>query len=123
MANLSCRRPRAPRRPVTRSAPLRPALLVAVLGAALLTACLLSLSLGAQSVPPGQVAAALFGHAPDQHVHDIIWSARVPRTALGLAAGAALGLSGTLMQALTRNPLADPGILGVSAGASFAIVL
>jgi iron complex transport system permease protein len=52
-----------------------------------------------------------------------IWSARVPRTALGLAAGAALGLSGALMQALTRNPLADPGILGVTAGASFAIVL
>ena len=54
---------------------------------------------------------------------NVVWSARVPRTALGLAAGAALGLSGALMQALTRNPLADPGILGVSAGASFAIVL
>lgn len=66
---------------------------------------------------------ALLGDAPSRFVDNVIWSARVPRTALGLAAGAALGLSGALMQALTRNPLADPGILGVSAGASFAIVL
>lgn len=54
---------------------------------------------------------------------NIVWTVRVPRTVLGLTAGAALGLSGALMQALTRNPLADPGILGVSAGASFGIVV
>ena len=108
---------------MTRSAALRPTLLVALLGAVLLAICLLSLSLGARSIPPIEVARTLLGHPPDQDVHDIVWSARVPRTALGLTAGAALGLSGALMQALTRNPLADPGILGVSAGASFAIVL
>ncbi|WP_344390857.1 FecCD family ABC transporter permease [Streptomyces vastus] len=85
--------------------------------------CLLSLALGAASVPPDQVIRALFGDAPSRLVDNIVWSARVPRTTLGLAAGAALGLAGALMQALTRNPLADPGILGVSAGASFAIVM
>jgi iron complex transport system permease protein len=47
---------------------------------------------------------------------------RVPRTLVGLAVGVALGLAGALMQALTRNPLADPGILGVEAGAAAAIV-
>lgn len=102
---------------------LRPVLLVALLGAVLVVLCLLSLALGAASVPPDQVIRALFGDAPSRLVDNIVWSARVPRTTLGLAAGAALGLAGALMQALTRNPLADPGILGVSAGATFAIVL
>ncbi|TRO68054.1 iron ABC transporter permease [Streptomyces sp. IB201691-2A2] len=93
------------------------------LGAVLAGLCLLSLALGAANVPPDQVLRALFGDAPSRFVDNIVWSARVPRTALGLSAGAALGLAGALMQALTRNPLADPGVLGVSAGASFAIVL
>lgn len=108
---------------MTRGRRVRPVLLVAVLGAVLLGLCLLSLALGAASIPPDQVVGALFGDAPSRFVDNVIWSARVPRTALGLSAGAALGLSGALMQALTRNPLADPGILGVSAGASFAIVV
>lgn len=108
---------------MTRGRKVRPVLLVAVLGAVLLGLCLLSLALGAAAIPPDQVVRALFGDAPSRFVDNVIWSARVPRTALGLAAGAALGLSGALMQALTRNPLADPGILGVTAGASFAIVL
>lgn len=108
---------------MTRGRRVRPLLLVAVLSAVLLGLCLLSLALGAASIPPDQVVRALFGDAPSRFVDNVIWSARVPRTALGLAAGAALGLSGALMQALTRNPLADPGILGVTAGASFAIVL
>lgn len=102
---------------------VRPVLLVVLLGAVLVVLCLLSLALGAANVPPDQVIRALFGDAPSRLVDNIVWSARVPRTTLGLAAGAALGLAGALMQALTRNPLADPGILGVSAGASFAIVL
>ena len=50
-------------------------------------------------------------------------AARIDRTLLGLAVGAALGLAGACMQGLTRNPLADPGILGINAGASFAMVL
>ena len=47
---------------------------------------------------------------------------RLPRTLLGLLAGAALGLAGAVMQALTRNPLADPGLLGINAGAAAAVV-
>ncbi|MGW0758946.1 FecCD family ABC transporter permease [Streptomyces sp. NPDC002814] len=108
---------------MTRGRRVRPVLLVALLGVVLLALCLLSLALGAASIPPDQVVRALFGDAPSRFVDNVIWSARVPRTALGLTAGAALGLAGALMQALTRNPLADPGILGVTAGASFAIVL
>ncbi|MGA6226126.1 FecCD family ABC transporter permease [Streptomyces umbrinus] len=101
----------------------RPALLVALLGVVLAVLCLLSLALGAADIPPDQVIRSLFGDAPSRFVDNVVWTARVPRTALALAAGAALGLAGALMQALTRNPLADPGVLGVSAGASFAIVL
>ncbi|MEV7654437.1 iron chelate uptake ABC transporter family permease subunit [Streptomyces anulatus] len=108
---------------MTRPARWRPALLGAALGALLVLLCLLSLGLGALSIPPGDVLKALTGQPTGPRIEDVIWSVRVPRTALGLAAGAALGLSGCVMQALTRNPLADPGILGVSAGAAFAIVL
>lgn len=108
---------------MTRPARWRPALLVAALGALLVLLCLLSIGLGALHIPPGEVIDALLGRPTGPRIEDVIWSVRVPRTALGLAAGAALGLSGCVMQALTRNPLADPGILGVSAGAAFAIVL
>ena len=96
---------------------------MALLGVVLAVLCLLSLALGAANIPPDQVIRALFGDAPSRFVDNVVWTARVPRTALALAAGAALGLAGALMQALTHNPLADPGVLGVSAGASFAIVL
>lgn len=98
-------------------------LLIALSGAALLVLCTLSLAFGALSVPLDQVGRTLIGDAPSGRVDTVIWSVRLPRTLLALATGAALGLSGALMQALTRNPLADPGILGVSAGAAFAVVL
>ena len=55
--------------------------------------------------------------------HVIIHDLRLPRTVTGVVVGIALGLSGALIQALTRNPLADPGILGVNAGAGFFVVL
>ncbi|MFI6295024.1 FecCD family ABC transporter permease [Nonomuraea sp. NPDC050790] len=101
----------------------RGAILLGVPIAALVVLCALSLSVGARAIPLDQVARALTGGEVAKAVHDVIWSVRVPRTLLGLMAGAALGLSGALMQALTRNPLADPGILGVSAGAAFAVVV
>ncbi|GGK87515.1 iron ABC transporter permease [Sphaerisporangium melleum] len=99
------------------------AALAGLLAVTLVALCLLSIALGARSLPLDQVVRALLGHPPDRLVENVVWSVRVPRTALGLTAGAALGLSGALMQALTRNPLADPGLLGVSAGAAFAIVV
>ncbi|MFB9832369.1 FecCD family ABC transporter permease [Actinoallomurus acaciae] len=101
----------------------RPVLLLTGLAGCLALLCLLSLALGALNVPFGQVAGALTGRHESTVVHNVIWSVRVPRTALGLLAGLALGLSGALMQALTRNPLADPGLLGVTAGGGFGVVI
>ncbi|SFI35192.1 MULTISPECIES: FecCD family ABC transporter permease [Microbacterium] len=81
-----------------------------------------SLMIGARSVAPGIVIDALL--RPDLSLadHSIILIQRVPRTVIGVLAGAALALAGTLMQGLTRNPLADPGLLGVNAGASVAVL-
>lgn len=84
--------------------------------------CLLSLAVGSRHIPLDQVFSALTG-PHDGEVGAIVWDVRVPRTLLGVLAGAALGIGGAVMQALTRNPLADPGLLGVSAGAAFALML
>ncbi|MFK3660271.1 Fe(3+)-siderophore ABC transporter permease [Scandinavium sp. NPDC088450] len=86
------------------------------------TAVALSLLVGAKSLPLNVVVDALSGSCQSADC-TIVLDARLPRTLAGLLAGAALGLAGALMQTLTRNPLADPGILGVNSGASFAIVL
>ncbi|EPH0091891.1 Fe(3+)-siderophore ABC transporter permease [Pluralibacter gergoviae] len=88
----------------------------------LLLAAALSLLIGAKPLPVSVVVDALSGSCQSADC-TIVLDARLPRTLSGLLAGAALGLAGALMQTLTRNPLADPGILGVNAGASFAIVL
>lgn len=81
-----------------------------------------SLMIGARSVAPSVVIDALL--RPDLSLadHSVILTQRVPRTVIGILAGAALALAGTLMQGLTRNPLADPGLLGVNAGASVAVL-
>lgn len=90
--------------------------------AVLLGAVLLSLGVGAKFIPAGTVLQAFLDHR-DTADHAIILQNRLPRTLMGLGVGVALGVAGALIQALTRNPLADPGILGVNAGASFAIVV
>ncbi|MEU5052137.1 iron chelate uptake ABC transporter family permease subunit [Streptomyces sp. NPDC021096] len=80
-----------------------------------------SIAVGAKQIPLDQVWHGLFhytGNSTDVVVRDV----RVPRTLLGVLAGTALGLAGTVMQALTRNPLADPGLFGINAGASAAVV-
>lgn len=87
----------------------------------LLLVCVASIAVGAKSIPLSDVWHGLFhnaGSGNDVIIHDV----RVPRTLLGLIVGAALGLAGAVMQALTRNPLAEPGLLGVNAGASAAVV-
>ncbi|MFF8609477.1 iron chelate uptake ABC transporter family permease subunit [Streptomyces sp. NPDC015346] len=87
----------------------------------LLLVCVLSIMIGAKPVPLGDVWHGLFqnsGVGNDVIIHDV----RVPRTLLGLLVGVALGLSGAVMQGLTRNPLAEPGLLGVNAGAAAAVV-
>lgn len=81
-----------------------------------------SLMIGARPVAPWVVIQALVDPDAASADHTVILTQRVPRTIIGILAGAALGLAGTLMQGLTRNPLADPGLLGVNAGASIAVL-
>ncbi|MEY9838665.1 FecCD family ABC transporter permease [Streptacidiphilus sp. EB103A] len=85
-------------------------------------AAALSLCVGTRPVSPGAVVNALVhgGSSPDALV---VRSLRVPRTTVGLLAGAALGVAGAGLQAVTRNPLADPGILGLSQGAAAGVVI
>jgi iron complex transport system permease protein len=82
-----------------------------------------SLALGARSVPLGEVLPALVDPDPRNNDHVVVSALRLPRTIIGLLAGSALAVAGALMQGLTRNPLADPGLLGVNAGASLAVVV
>ncbi|MGY4983703.1 FecCD family ABC transporter permease [Streptomyces sp. 900105755] len=93
-------------------------LLVSV--AILLLVALASIAIGAKQLPLDQVWHGLF-HDTGTY-GDVVVGTRLSRTVLGLLAGAALGLSGAVLQALTRNPLADPGLLGINAGASAAVV-
>ncbi|MEM7058149.1 MAG: iron ABC transporter permease [Pseudomonadota bacterium] len=79
------------------------------------------LALGPVEITPGRVFAALIGNGTDGEAA-IIWSIRLPRTLLGIAVGIALALSGAALQGLLRNPLAEPGLIGVSAGASLGAV-
>lgn len=88
---------------------------------ALVLAAIASLMLGSNLISAGQVVQALIDPASD--LDAIVWGSRVPRTVLGVVVGFALGVAGAVMQGQTRNPLADPGIFGVSAGASLAVVL
>lgn len=94
-------------------------LLAAVAALVLVSAA--SLAVGARQLSPGTVVAALTGFDPGNGDHAVV-QARVPRTVLGLLAGGALGLAGAAMQGVARNPLADPGILGINAGAALAVV-
>lgn len=95
---------------------------IAVLLVVLAVACVLSVVIGAKTIPLQDVWAGLF--APTGTENDlIIRELRVPRTIVGVLAGAALGLAGALMQGHTRNPIADPGILGITQGAALAVVL
>ncbi|WP_240044048.1 FecCD family ABC transporter permease [Plantibacter flavus] len=109
---------------VSGRAPRRHRLLVPLLAgvAVLAVAVLLSLFVGANPIAPDDVRAALLGTGSDE-ADFVVWDQRVPRTVAALAVGAALGVAGALMQAFTRNPLADPGILGVNAGAGFAVAV
>lgn len=80
-----------------------------------------SVATGAKPIPLDQVWHGLF-HSTGTSTDVVVRELRMPRTLLGLLVGAGLGLAGAVMQALTRNPLADPGLLGVNAGASAAVV-
>lgn len=80
-----------------------------------------SISLGAKNIAFSKVIEVLLGNDPDSLEQAIILQ-RIPRTIFGILAGGALGISGALMQSITRNPIADPSILGVNTGASLFVV-
>ncbi|MFE7618204.1 iron chelate uptake ABC transporter family permease subunit [Streptomyces sp. NPDC057496] len=116
-------RPSAPgaRRP-------RALVLTAALLAALAVACLLSAGLGAYHIPLGDVLASvqhrigLGGAALDRVGESVLWNVRLPRVALALLVGASLGCAGALMQGVFGNPLAEPGVIGISSGAAVGAV-
>ena len=81
-----------------------------------------SVTHGSRDISPGEAVRALADFGPGGVNDTVTLEMRVPRTIVGLLAGAALGLSGAVLQGVTRNPLADPGIMGVNAGAAAAVV-
>jgi iron complex transport system permease protein len=92
-----------------------------VLGLLLALAILASLALGDSDLRPVEVLRALMGRG-DELNRTILWDLRLPRTLVGIAVGAGLAASGVTMQAFFRNPLASPGLLGVSAGGALGAV-
>lgn len=97
---------------------------ITVLCAALILSAITSATIGAAGIPLDRLAAAAFGTGQDSAMFArdqlVLWSVRLPRIVLAAIVGALLGAAGTLMQGLFRNPLADPGLVGVSAGGALA---
>ncbi|MBE9106770.1 iron ABC transporter permease, partial [Nostoc cf. edaphicum LEGE 07299] len=94
-----------------------------IVGLLILLVCLIfSVSFGAADIPLHQILTA-FIQFDGSREHLIIQTIRLPRSLLAILVGAAMSTAGAIMQGVTRNPLADPGILGVNAGAAFAVVI
>ncbi|MFD9262347.1 FecCD family ABC transporter permease [Streptomyces sp. NPDC059538] len=114
--------------PTPRKRSRRPALLTTALVAALLFLALLSAGVGAYDIPLGDVLASVqhhlgLGGAPlDRVGESVLWNVRLPRVVLALLVGASLGCAGALMQGVFGNPLAEPGVIGISAGAAVGAV-
>lgn len=100
---------------------LLPSLVVSIL----FVLCLLmgSIMLGAADISPETVLSSIFEFDETSFDHLVIQTVRLPRVLAGAIVGASLAVAGAIMQGLTRNPLASPGILGINAGAAFAVVL
>lgn len=110
----------------------RPALILTLLTVLVLLTPFVSVIFGAASVPPGDALRVIFGHLLpggggeptwDRITEAIVWQTRMPRVMTGIGIGAILGISGVALQAVVRNPLAEPYVLGVSSGASFGAAL
>lgn len=97
-------------------------LLIGAFLVALLVLIVLSIAVGSKPLTPAEVLAALGSDGTAEHRY-IVWDLRIPRTVAAVVVGIALGIAGALMQAYTRNPLADPGILGVNAGAALFVAV
>lgn len=104
------------------SARRRAVILILVLCAVLAALVVASLAVGSRALAPADVLSALFSDRRDA-AGVIVHELRMPRTLTALLTGACLGIAGVLMQAVTRNPLADPGLLGVNAGAAVGVVV
>jgi iron complex transport system permease protein len=102
----------------------RAALILGLIGGAgvLLLVMMSSIALGAADIAPGDVWAALFRFDPTSTDHLIIRTLRIPRATVAALVGASLAVAGAIMQGLTRNPLSDPGILGINTGAALGVV-
>ncbi|WP_436776787.1 FecCD family ABC transporter permease [Yinghuangia sp. YIM S09857] len=109
----------AARPPLPRRSPRRNAVATAVLFGALVVAAFASLAIGTKNVPLSDVFAALGGSREGDAV--VVLDLRMPRTVLGLLVGLALGVAGAIAQEITRNPLGDPGLIGISAGGAFGV--
>lgn len=111
--------------------PLSAPVVLTTLGVALLAACLFSAAVGAFHVPVGEILGAIGRRLPllnvagDKHslADSVLWDIRFPRIALGVVVGSALAAAGACMQGSFANPLAEPGIVGVSSGAALGAVI
>lgn len=101
---------------------LRLSILLASCLISLMIAGLLSLQLGEYPVLLAQLLDVAFGNS-DRQLHFIIWELRLPRLIVAILAGSALGISGALIQTLTRNPLASPGVMGITSGSALGVVV
>jgi iron complex transport system permease protein len=101
---------------------LRPGVWLGALLALLLAAALFAMSVGAVRLPLARLLALLGGAVAEPMENVVLWQIRAPRTLLAMAVGASLGVAGAAQQGLFRNPLADPALIGVSAGAALAAV-
>lgn len=101
---------------------VRRPVLLGGLAALLALAFLMSLAVGAMPIPASEVLRALFGLEADAQTRAIVVGLRLPRAVLAVIVGAGLGVSGAALQGLFRNPLADPGLIGISGGAALGAV-
>jgi iron complex transport system permease protein len=114
--------------PPSTSTPPAPSSVPRLVGATVLAvvvlavACALSIAYGSRPIPLGTVLDTVMHPGRSDEVGLIVLGNRVPRTVVGLLAGAALGVAGAVMQGVTRNPLADPSVLGINSGATLAVV-
>ncbi|MDE3724823.1 iron ABC transporter permease [Nocardiopsis sp. N85] len=98
---------------------------------ALAVVSVVAAGVGAYHIPPGQVAASLLdaigirgvGPLPDRVASTVLWDVRLPRVILAITVGAALGVAGAMMQGIFGNPLAEPGVIGVSSGAAVGAIV
>lgn len=105
-----------PRRALRRTGAIVGVLAIGVLS-------LVSVAVGTRDIPLPTTLDAVLAFDPTNDLHLITMHSRIPRTILAILVGMALGLAGTIMQAITRNPLAEPGLLGVNSGAAAAVAI